>query len=496
MGSTTFLLPTPLPPAAGSLLRLACLAGGYDQAPTPTAVDVADGRLVLTRETAESGFLLLPWPVGGGGAVVTTSATLRERPEAYRLMVELARGKLNQVRTQTGEWKDIGLHAPADFDTELDRLTHRFGTAALATDPAESDAAAADVLERSFKLADRLVQLYVEQMFATRHQEEGKLSTWLAAHTPAAVAAPLVGEFRRAFNAVRVTPRWGDIEPEESRYNWAGLDAAVASAEELGLHVAIGPVIDLGPGMVPTWAEGWRGDLPTLAAFMCDYLETLAGRYKDRVKRWVVCGGFNHADGLGLCDDDRLRLAARLFEAAGALDPALDLVLGVAQPFGDYLVNADQTITPLAFADDLIRAGARLGGIELEVRFGTLPRGGFPRDGLDVSRLFDLFALLGPPLDVVLSCPAAAGTDPFARRTDELIWSPAWRSGPTPEAQSDWGMQTAALALCKPQVRSVGWDHWADGDPHQTPAGGLIATSGRANPLLGRLQGLRASHLE
>jgi hypothetical protein len=489
-------LPNPVPAAAAPLLRLACLAGGYDQTPTPTGVELADDRLVLTRESSESGFVLLPWPVGSGGAVMATSATIRERPEPYRLLTELARGKLNQVRTQTGEWRDIGLQTSPQFESELGELTRLFGTAALSADPVESDATAARVLDRSYLLADQLVRTYVEQMFLTRHQEEGKLGTWLAARTVAAIAPPLVGEYRRAFSAVRVGLRWADVEPEESRYNWAAFDAAVASAEELGLPVAFGPVIDLSPGMLPGWADGWRGDLPTLAAFMCDYLETVVGRYKDRVRRWVVCGGFNHADGLGLSDDDRLRLAARLFESAGSLDPELDFILGVAQPFGDYLTSGDQTITPLAFADDLIRAGARVGGIELELRTGSLPRGSFPRDLLDASRLLDLFGLLGPPLEVVLSCPAAAGADPAAQSHGEVLWTPAWRGGPTAEGQSEWGMGVAALALCKPQVRSVTWDHWADAEPHITPFGGLIAASGRANPLLGRLQGLRAAHLE
>ena len=490
------MLPNPVPAAVTPLLRLACLAGGYDQTPTPTKVDLADGRLILTRETSESGLLLVPWPVGPGGAVMTTSATVRERPEPYRLLAELARGKLNQVRTQTGEWQDIGLLTPPDYDTELAELTRLFGKAVLSTDPVESDGAAARVLDRGYLLADRLVRAYTEQMFLTRHQDEGKLSTWLTTRTAGAIAPPLVGEFRRAFNAVRVGLRWADVEPEESRYNWVAFDAAVASAEELGLPVAFGPVIDLTPGMLPGWADGWRGDLPTLAAFMCDFLETVVGRYKDRIRRWVVCGGFNHADGLGLSDDDRLRLAARLFEAAGVLDPELDFVLAIAQPFGDYLVSGDQTISPLAFADDLIRAGARIAGIELELRTGSLPRGNFPRDLLDASRLLDLFSLLGPPLDVVLSCPAAAGTDPAAHVHREILWSPAWCGGPTPEGQSEWGMGITALALCKPQVRSVTWDHWADADPHMIPFGGLIAASGRANPLLGRLQGLRAAHLE
>ncbi len=496
MGSTTFLLPNPVPPAAESLLRLACTAGGYDQTPTRTVVSVTNGRLVLSRETSESGFLVIPWPVGPGGAVVTTSATIRERTEPYRLLTELARGKLNQVRTQSGEWKDIGLTTPPDLDGELADLIRLFAGAALATEPSEADSTAAQVLGRAYLLADRLVRLYVDQMFATRHQDEGKLNTWLTARTPAAIAPPLVGEFRRAFNAVRVGLRWADVEPEESRYNWAGLDAAVASAEDLGLAIAFGPVIDLSPGMLPGWAEGWRGDLPTLAAFMCDYLETVVGRYKDRVRRWVVCSGFNHAEGLGLTDDDRLRLAARLFEAAGSLDPGLDFALGVAQPFGDYLVGGSQTLSPLAFADDLIRAGARVGGIELELRTGTLPRGSFPRDLLDTSRLLDLFSILGPPIEVLLSCPAGAGPDPAAQTHGEVLWSPAWRGPPTPEGQAEWGMGYAALALAKPQVRSVTWDHWADADPHLTPAGGLIALSGRANPLLGRLQGLRATHLD
>lgn len=496
MGSTTFLLPNPLPAAAESLLRLACLAGGYDQTPTPTRAETLGDRLVLSRETSESGLLVLPWPVDGGGVIVATSATVRERTEPYRLLVELARGKLNQIRSQTGEWKDIGLYTPDGYEAELADLTRVFATAALASDADAADAAAARVVERGSALADQLVQLYVDQMFATRHQEEGKLGTWLTARISAAVAPQLLAEYRRGFTAVRIGLRWADVEPEESRYNWAALDAAVASAEDLNLPIAFGPVIDLAPGMLPPWAESWRGDLPTLAAFMCDYLETLVGRYKDRVRRWVVCAGFNHADGLGLSDDDRLRLAARLFEAAAPLDPSLDFSLSVAQPFGDYLVAPEQTISPLAFADDLIRAGARVAAIELEVRTGSTPRGSLPRDRLDFSRLLDLFSLIGPPLDVVLGCPAGGGGDPGVQAHREELRTLGRRGGPTPQAQSEWGMAFATLALCKPQVRSVTWDHWTDGDVHLTPFGGLVAADGQINPLLGRLQGLRATHLE
>ena len=39
--------------------------------------------------------------------MLTSTATLRSREEPYRLLVELARGKLNQVRNQLTEWVDV-----------------------------------------------------------------------------------------------------------------------------------------------------------------------------------------------------------------------------------------------------------------------------------------------------------------------------------------------------------------------------------------------------
>ena len=490
MGSMTFLLPSNLPPAADALLRQVCFAGGYDQTPVPTRVEIDAGRLVATRGLDESGYLMVPWTVEPLGTFVVTTATLRERPEPYRLLVELARGKLNQVRTQSAEWQDIGLRTPPDFDADLIRATRLFGRAAINQDADPADADAAEVLRQAYDLADRLVRVYAEQMFATRLHEVGRLPTRLAAR---GLSIP-AGDNLLPFNAAQIAFRWRDLEPTESQYSWDTLDAAVAAARDAGLPITGGPVIDITPGMLPDWAVGWRGDLPTLAAFMCDFLETVIARYKADVRRWVVCGGFNHADGLGLSDDDRLRLAARLFEAAAQIGPDLDLVVSVAQPWGDYLAGEDQTISPLAFADDLVRAGLRINGIEVELRHAIAPRGSHPRDLLDASRLLDLFGLLGLPVEVVLSCPAGA-SDPLAAAHQQRLWEPAWRQPPSPESQATWGTMFAALALCKPQVRAVTWDHWSDAEPHLTPCGGLLDAAGQPRPLLDRLRALRVNFL-
>lgn len=494
MGSMTFLLPNPVPPPAAAAVRRACFAGGYDQTPVPTRVDVQGNRLVVSRSLSESGFLLVPWPVDSLSPFVTTTATLRERPEPYSLLVELARGKLNQVRMQAAEWGDFGLHTPPEFATALDQATHQFGTAVLTQPSAESDAAAAAVLAQSYGLADRLVRAYTGQVFETRRKDEGRLATRLSARISRAPGLA-EAEYRRAFNAVQLGLVWRDIEPVEAQYNWAAADAIVASARAVGMPVTAGPVIDISQGMLPNWAAGWKGDLPTLAAFMCDFLETAVGRYKNDVRRWIVCAGFNHADGLGLGDDDRLRLAARLFEAAAHLDPDLELILSVAQPWGDYLVHDDQTISPLAFADDLIRTGLRVSAVELELRTGCVPRGSLPRDLLDTSRVIDLFSVLELPLEIVLSRPSSARPDPMAQSHGQQIGD-GWRGGPSQDDQAEWGAANAALALCKPHVRAVTWDHWHDSDPHMTPAGGLIDAAGRLKPLLARLRSLRTDHLK
>ena len=82
MGSMSFLLPEVLPESAAATLPEAALASsrGYDDmTPVPTRVQVAGGRLTLSRTHNESGYLVVPWPVPPFGTLAVSSSTLRER---------------------------------------------------------------------------------------------------------------------------------------------------------------------------------------------------------------------------------------------------------------------------------------------------------------------------------------------------------------------------------------------------------------------------------
>src|SRR5579859_7940029 len=98
MGQMSFRLPPGLPADQLRELERACLAGGFDNAPTPTKVRLDPRTLSLQRHLDESGYVLAPWEVSGVGRFMATTATLIERPEVYQAALEFARGKVNQLR--------------------------------------------------------------------------------------------------------------------------------------------------------------------------------------------------------------------------------------------------------------------------------------------------------------------------------------------------------------------------------------------------------------
>ena len=116
MGTMSFLLPSAAPAPALEDLGRACVAGGYDNMPAPTQVQHAAGRLNLVRDVDESGYLVVPWDVNGIGRLMGTTATLVERPTPYNFGLELARGKVNQLRGQAADWRTVGLQVPDELD--------------------------------------------------------------------------------------------------------------------------------------------------------------------------------------------------------------------------------------------------------------------------------------------------------------------------------------------------------------------------------------------
>src|SRR5947209_14405751 len=129
MGTMSFLLPAGLNRDTAQELERACVAGGPDNMPWPTETRVEPDRLILNREVEESGSLVAPWDVDGFGRLMGTSGTLIDRSSPYHFQVELARGKVNQLRCQSADWQMQGMYFPPALKQHITDASLAFGRA-------------------------------------------------------------------------------------------------------------------------------------------------------------------------------------------------------------------------------------------------------------------------------------------------------------------------------------------------------------------------------
>lgn len=497
MGTLTFLLPSKLASDASRGLEWACMAGGPDNMPWPTQAWLQANQLFVshTMEDNGSGYLVVPWTIPGFGQLMGTSATLMERSAPYNLLLELARGKVNQVRCQASEWKTLGIPLSADLRDHIHQLSLLFGQAAIADHGESANHHAQLALTNAYEVADELVQAYVQQVFRTRQEVSPRLETDLSCRLGPAIPAPgLAGVLRQSFNSVCLPLSWNHIEAEETTYDWKSYDAALDWALGQGFQVTAGPLIDFSSAQLPGWLWQWENDVGSLITFMCRFVESAVRRYGNRIHSWQLTASSNCASVLGLTEEELLGLTGRLVELVRQINPGLELSIGIAQPWGEYMATSNRTHSPYLFADTLLRYGVALSALDVEIAMGVTPRGSYCRDVLEASRILDLYAVLQVPLRVTLAYPSSSSPDHEAD-PELTVRSGHWVEGFTPEIQARWAAAFAALALCKPRVCSVQWAHFLDGEPHLFPHAGLVDGNGEVKPALRALQTLRETYL-
>lgn len=496
----TFLLPAEMDADALRELERSCATGGADNMPVPTEVRVGPGYFHLRPARAESSYIQIPWLVQPLGCLMGNTATLTVRDKPYLTQLELARGKVNQLRCQAAEWQTSGLELDSELRAEIAAAGTTFcqaiGQSAIRAGSVNDGSGlplATDALERAYRAADQLVHTYIQKVFQTRRQWQPQLNTTLSCRVfrkPEA-RADLLG---RACNSICMPLPWKEVEPDREQYYWKPSDEVLAWAESRQSQVSAGPLIDFSVSQLPKWLKDWQHKLTSLADFMCRYVETAVRQYRGRIQRWQLTAATNCVQAFDLNEDDLFWLIIKLLQAARQVEPGLELSIGIRQPWGEYLKTQERQ-SPFMFADTFVRAGLEFSTLDLEIVMGVTPGGSYCRDLLETSRLLDLYAVMGVPLRIVLGYPSASGSDPLAD-PEMKVGGGFWRNGYTPETQADWATAFASLALCKPYVSGIQWTHAADADPHQFPHCGLIDAAGNAKPALERLAELRQRYLK
>lgn len=458
----------------------------------PTRIELAGNILRCHRQTGESGKLHIAWPVPGFGRIVLSTTSLSERAEPYHLALELARGKLVQVRNQLSSWELGGMRIPVETPALIRQAYGLFTKGALAQQtPEVAFGFASDSIRAACEAAQGLVRAYAEQSLAGRMLRYPNMPMVMGADLGHAAPHRKWDEaFPMVLNMATLNASWKSVEIDEGEYFWETTDAQLEWCEAKRIVPKAGPLVDFSEFGFPGWLNRYQKDLFALQGLICRYVEAAVKRYQGRVRIWEIATRANTGGGLGLTEEQRLTFLARLLETARRADEDCQMFVRVDEPWGEYLSRGQHRLAPLQMVDALARSGVGLAGVNLEIATGYRPDGTPLRDLLDCSRLIDQWSVLGLPLYVTLVAPSADASD--EETISQLEVTPGiWNSPLDAEVQASWASAYMTLFSAKPAVAGVQWGQLTDAAPHHYPHGGLYDAEYQPKPVLAKLRSQR-----
>jgi hypothetical protein len=442
----------------------------YDGRVVPTHARMVDGLLRCERTGGESGQMRILWPRFDYSTQVAHTTCLREQASPYSLELELARGQISRLRNQLFAWQSAGLQTTPQLDQLVQESHRAFRSGVLRIESPETSSGAALVaIDLASRAADQMCQLYTEQRIGYRRSRSSRLPVFLGCQLQDAPKNPEA--FCGAFDAVRVATNWNQLEHADGEYGWDRLDRLVSWAQDQKLFITGGPLVDLTQDHFPEWLRIWTGDAVNMQSFVSDFVETVVGRYVGRIRHWEVVMGANRGGVTELDEEQRLNLVARAIQAAKQVDEHVQISIRVVQPWGEYLSQTRNRLSPIQFVDTLRRCGIRMGEINLDIRVGSIPALTLWRDALSVSQLLDHWSFLQLPINVMLSLPS----------TPDLSADPE-----AEQRQADWLEQTVLMCLAKERVVGIYLSNW-DKEPTEGVSTALIRENGDPRPALRRL---------
>ena len=468
---------------------------GIDGRVYPARVEIEANVVACRRSVSDSGRFNIAWPVPGFGRPVLTTSSLREQDQCYVLAVELARGKICQVRNQVAAWEQLGMQIPTEFQP-INKEAHSLfaKSTVLKDDSAAASDLATHAIAKACEAAEVLTKSYVDQRLTIRLKKSTQVPVSLGCNL--AHAAPEPGWdawLLNAFNAAAIPIEWRSVEPQEGHYGWERPDAQIDWCLHHKLVMRAGPLLDLSPLGLPKWLEQWGHDFFNLQSFLCDFVETAVSRYSGKIRMWEVSARVNTGGALSLSEENCLTLVARTIEVARRVDEESQFLIRIEQPWGTYQARGQHRLSPVQFVDALLRCGVGLGGVNLEIGIGYCNRGSASRDLLDFSRMIDMWSSLEIPLQVTLAFPSSSNPDPQSSAEIEID-SNGWKSPWSEEAQADWIDKYVPLLMAKQAVTGIFWTHLTDAAPHEFPNAGLINQSGQPKRALQSLMQHAQNH--
>jgi hypothetical protein len=446
-------------------LDLAYLTG-HEEAPQQTQAQWQGDRLAAVRAEGESATFTIPWIVEGRPPIALSTGTLVERPRPYLLPLELARGTVYRLRSYAFLWQSLGLVLPERLPQLMREATTMLARAATRQDQVPLAAEQADhVLATALEASSLLCAAYAEQSRRARRA--------MSAQSPLLLGVPLNDRrlppnehsqsLLAACNILAIPFTWNTVETAPGVQSWEGCDRLLAWCQERGQRICGGPLVRLDAVALPVWISS-ATSFQNLQGAVLRHVQAAVERYRGRVQLWNSSAALNTAARLPLSEDLRLRLAASAIETVRAADPQTPVILTLDQPWGEASRDERRQLSPIHFADALVRADLGLGGLGLRINLGFAPDATLPRHAIEISRQIDRWSVFNLPLLLEITLPP--GDSGVIR------------------SEREWIEQVVPVLLGKPAVQAIFWGRLFDGDGTRFDDRGLFDAQGAPTPAL------------
>jgi len=459
MGEFKFRLP-----ASWSLERRQASAihtVGIDGIPWPCKVSTDQDVLTVLRNRNESGKTYIPWRCDTRGELLISTATLLEQEAPYPLLTELARGTLNRLRNQISIWEEGGLVIPPEVHTAVATSATHLGSCIMSSDPVEQDATAKLSLDISIESIFQISDAFGEQVTQFRKSSSELNPFWLA-NTISPNRAVQEGVGVDGFELVRMTFE----------------QLASTGDETLEKRVIAGPFIDASVNGMPEELIA-AGDFAARKKLLVESCRSRMKQLSPSVSLLHVIGGLNGMGHRNLSYPNQLELATALLNEVSDSHVEVPTMVSFDFPWAERLASAVGGSHPLQIADSLLRQGARISFLGIEVNLGYWPNGSMMRDPLQWIDMLDLWTQLGIPLIILLRAPTWApsgsndgGELPSPTSPDKRINTFDTESD---ASRIEYLKTILPMLVARPAVQGIIWSQWLDGDDTRYPHGGLAS---------------------
>lgn len=462
----------------GELLMRAQIIG-LEGIPWTGQAVIEGNQLVVDRHVETSGRLLVPFQSDHHGPVFLVTATLPEADQPWPLDLELARGSLSRLRNQVAIWEESGLVIPPAVRRQIDGLITGCAAALFSENgqATERTRQCVEVIDQSVDLMFVVADQYSRQVDELSHQLQENIP----------VQCGIVGRedqaTRLGLDLVQQFPEFPAADPRTGKPDVNSLQPVVqwASRPPPGLVRVIGPLLDFGVAELPAWLDPDATYEQRLAITksVCQEIGRCFGHDLKLVHALAGISGvgqprFNYPQ--------QLQMSIEILETLDRTLPNTSALVSFDQPWGERLATANGGVPAMEIAESLLRYGARVSALGLEINLGYWPQGTLIRDPLQWVDLIDRWSQFGLPLVVYLSAPIPGPTalpdNRFARTVCPECLEPGF---------ADYLATVLNLLKSRPAVNVILWKFSDNATNPRFPASGLLEEPGDAKPGASRL---------